>query len=87
MKDWVNHIIRRLTHGQVVPVEEEENEEEHDNCFCKWMDESGDQTLHFICHIVLPCLESIFMFREGVRENHHHLVENARKIFRQIRYG
>lgn len=33
MKDWVNHIIRRLTHGQVhvVPVEEEENEEEHDN--------------------------------------------------------
>lgn len=35
MKDWVNHIIRRLTHGQVVPVEEEENEEEHDN----WQEE------------------------------------------------
>lgn len=31
MKDWVNHIIRGLTRGLVVPVEEEENEEEHDN--------------------------------------------------------
>lgn len=60
--------------------------EQNFESFCKWIDD-GNQTLHFICHIVLPCLGSIFMFREGVRENHHHPVENARKIFRQIRYG
>lgn len=31
MKDWINHLIRRLTRGQVVPVEEEEDEEEQDD--------------------------------------------------------
>lgn len=30
--------------------------EQNFGSFCKWIDGSGDQTLHFIYHIVLPCL-------------------------------
>lgn len=31
MKDWVNHLIRRLTRGQAVPIEQDEDEEEQDD--------------------------------------------------------
>ncbi|CAG2229839.1 unnamed protein product [Mytilus edulis] len=60
---------------------------ENFNGFVQWLKDNNDNTLLFICNLMLPCLESIFMFRKGVRENNCVLIERARKIFRQIWYG
>lgn len=57
--------------------------------FSQWVEVGEDETLHFICNAMLPCLESIFMFREGVRQNKHmhDIIDLACKIVRQIWYS
>lgn len=55
--------------------------------FSQWVEVGEDETLRFFCNAMLPCLESIFMFREGVRQIKHDIIDVARKIVRQIWYG
>ncbi|KAK3086082.1 hypothetical protein FSP39_013206 [Pinctada imbricata] len=49
--------------------------------------DSKDKTLNFLVTSLLPLLESIFIFREGVRKNDTTLIESARHLFRPVWYG
>ena len=55
--------------------------------FSQWIDESQDKTLEFVFKTVLPLLEAIFMFRDGVRTNNSKTIQLARSIFRPVWYG